>query len=578
MPKFLGYEFDLFGFLKSEEKPIPPLLNEPNDDGSKIVELSQDKDGAGVFFTSGTTLNYDSSFQDEKDLIKKYRNMAFQPEVDEAINDIVVDSIVGDEREDTVKVDLQRTAWSRSIQKKVSEEFANVLDILEFRSKGFEIFKSWYIDGRVFYQKVPHKDKNRGLQTVKRLDSLSMKKVKEITKKTDKESGIEYITGVKEYYVYTRQSNYNPNYTSTRGNLTTNIKIPIENIAYAHSGLFDSEKEQVLSHLHKAMKTLNQLLMLEDSVVIYRISRAPERRVFYIDVGNLPRTKAEQYLQDIMRRFRNKLVYDSSTGEVRDDRKFTTMTEDYWLPRREGKSGTEISTLPAGQNLGEMEDVEYFKKKLYKALNIPTSRLEQETAFNMGRSGEITRDEVKFAKFIDRLRRRFSDIFYDLLSTQLIMKGVMSREEWEENKDRIEFVYSNNSYFSELKTMELMRERFSLATDAESYIGEYLSRKWMYNNVFKFSDAEIAAMKKEIEREEGAGDITPDDFGNAGAELSDDNQTSENEKEILDEEVQLEPIVLDDSDIVSNFAAANNISTKTVSQLMEKFSSVIEDD
>ena len=578
MPKFLGYEFDLFGFLKSEEKPIPPLLNEPNDDGSKIVELSQDKDGAGVFFTSGTTLNYDSSFQDEKDLIKKYRNMAFQPEVDEAINDIVVDSIVGDEREDTVKVDLQRTDWSRSIQKKVSEEFANVLDILEFRSKGFEIFKSWYIDGRVFYQKVPHKDKNRGLQTVKRLDSLSMKKVKEITKKTDKESGIEYITGVKEYYVYTRQSNYNPNYTSTRGNLTTNIKIPMENIAYAHSGLFDSEKEQVLSHLHKAMKTLNQLLMLEDSVVIYRISRAPERRVFYIDVGNLPRTKAEQYLQDIMRRFRNKLVYDSSTGEVRDDRKFTTMTEDYWLPRREGKSGTEISTLPAGQNLGEMEDVEYFKKKLYKALNIPTSRLEQETAFNMGRSGEITRDEVKFAKFIDRLRRRFSDIFYDLLSTQLIMKGVMSREEWEENKDRIEFVYSNNSYFSELKTMELMRERFSLATDAESYIGEYLSRKWMYNNVFKFSDAEIAAMKKEIEREEGAGDITPDDFGNAGAELSDDNQTSENEKEILDEEVQVEPIVLDDSDIVSNFAAANNISTKTVSQLMEKFSSVIEDD
>ena len=578
MPKFLGYEFDLFGFLKSEEKPIPPLLNEPNDDGSKIVELSQDKDGAGVFFTSGTTLNYDSSFQDEKDLIKKYRNMAFQPEVDEAINDIVVDSIVGDEREDTVKVDLQRTAWSRSIQKKVSEEFANVLDILEFRSKGFEIFKSWYIDGRVFYQKVPHKDKNRGLQTVKRLDSLSMKKVKEITKKTDKESGIEYITGVKEYYVYTRQSNYNPNYTSTRGNLTTNIKIPMENIAYAHSGLFDSEKEQVLSHLHKAMKTLNQLLMLEDSVVIYRISRAPERRVFYIDVGNLPRTKAEQYLQDIMRRFRNKLVYDSGTGEVKDDRKFTTMTEDYWLPRREGKSGTEISTLPAGQNLGEMDDVEYFKKKLYKALNIPTSRLEQETAFNMGRSGEITRDEVKFAKFIDRLRRRFSDIFYDLLSTQLIMKGVMSREEWEENKDRIEFVYSNNSYFSELKNMELMRERFSLATDAESYIGEYLSRKWMYNNVFKFSDAEIAAMKKEIEREEGTGDITPDDFGNAGAELSDDNQTSENEKEILDEEVQVEPIILDDSDIVSNFAAANNISTKTVSQLMEKFSSVIEDD
>ena len=567
MPKLLGYEFDLFGFLKSDEKPVAPILNEPNDDGSKIVEVSQDKDGAGVFFTSGTTLNYDNSFQDEKELIKKYRNMEFQPEVDEAVNDIVVDSIVADEREDTVKVDLQRTGWSKGIQKKVAEEFSNVLDILEFRSKGFEIFKSWYIDGRIFFQKVPHKDRKRGLHTVKRLDSLNVKKVKEITKKTDKNSGVEYITNVKEYYVYSKQSKYHPGYMSSSPNTTTSIKIPQENIAYAHSGLFDSGKEQVLSHLHKAMKTLNQLLMLEDSVVIYRISRAPERRVFYIDVGNLPRTKAEQYLQDIMRRFRNKLVYDSGTGEVKDDRKFTTMTEDYWLPRREGKSGTEISTLPAGQNLGEMEDVEYFKKKLYKALNIPTSRLEQETAFNMGRSGEITRDEVKFAKFIDRLRRRFSDIFYDLLSTQLVMKGVMTMEEWEENKDRIEFVYSNNSYFSELKGMELLRERFTLATEAESYIGEYFSRRWMYNNVFKFSDAEIAAMKKEIEKEQDSGEITPDDFGDAGSELKDEPAESNDESKTL---------VLDESDVVSNYETINN--TKTVSQLLERMSEVLDEE
>ena len=569
MPKFLGYEFDLFGFLKTDEKPIGPILNEPNDDGSKIVEVSQDKDGAGVFFTSGTTLNYDSSFHDEKELIKKYRNMAFQPEVDEAINDIVVDSVVGDEREDTVKVDLQRTAWSKSVQKKVAEEFSNVLDILEFRSKGFEIFKSWYIDGRIFYQKVPHSNRNKGLLTVKRLDSLNIKKVKEVTKKTDKKTGVNYITDVKEYYVYSKHSNYHPGYTSSNANVVTNIKIPMDNIAYAHSGLFDSGKEQVLSHLHKAMKTLNQLLMLEDSVVIYRISRAPERRVFYIDVGNLPRTKAEQYLQDIMRRFRNKLVYDSSSGEVKDDRKFTTMTEDYWLPRREGKSGTEISTLPGGQNLGEMDDVEYFKKKLYKALNIPTSRLEQETAFNMGRSGEITRDEVKFAKFIDRLRRRFSDIFYDLLSTQLVMKGVMSREEWEENKDRIEFVYSNNSYFSELKTMELLRERFNLATEAESYVGEYLSRRWMYNNVFKFSDAEIAAMKKEIDQEENDGEITPDDFGDAGADLTDKDQSKE--------EISKPGVLEDEVQNVAKFDNINNTNSKTVSQLLEKFSSIMDD-
>ncbi len=569
MPKFLGYEFDLFGFLNRDEKPIGPILNEPNDDGSKIVEVSQDKDGAGVFFTSGTTLNYDSSFHDEKELIKKYRNMAFQPEVDEAINDIVVDSVVGDEREDTVKVDLQRTAWSKSVQKKVAEEFSNVLDILEFRSKGFEIFKSWYIDGRIFYQKVPHSNRNKGLLTVKRLDSLNIKKVKEVTKKTDKKTGVNYITDVKEYYVYSKHSNYHPGYTSSNANVVTNIKIPMDNIAYAHSGLFDSGKEQVLSHLHKAMKTLNQLLMLEDSVVIYRISRAPERRVFYIDVGNLPRTKAEQYLQDIMRRFRNKLVYDSSSGEVKDDRKFTTMTEDYWLPRREGKSGTEISTLPGGQNLGEMDDVEYFKKKLYKALNIPTSRLEQETAFNMGRSGEITRDEVKFAKFIDRLRRRFSDIFYDLLSTQLVMKGVMSREEWEENKDRIEFVYSNNSYFSELKTMELLRERFNLATEAESYVGEYLSRRWMYNNVFKFSDAEIAAMKKEIDQEENDGEITPDDFGDAGADLTDKDQSKE--------EISKPGVLEDEVQNVAKFDNINNTNSKTVSQLLEKFSSIMDD-
>tara|TARA_B000000557_G_scaffold221503_1_gene189882 strand:+ start:4645 stop:6378 length:1734 start_codon:yes stop_codon:yes gene_type:complete len=577
MPKFLGYEFDLFGFLKTDEKPVAPILNEPNDDGSKIIEVSQDKDGAGVFFTSGTTLNYDSSFQDEKDLIKKYRNMAFQPEVDEAINDIVVDSIVGDEREDTVKVDLQRTEWSKSIQKKVSEEFSNVLDILEFRGKGFEIFKSWYIDGRIFYQKVPHKNRNKGLHSVKRLDSLNIKKVKEITKKTDKKTGVEYITGVKEYYVYSKQSNYQPGYTSMRGNVASNIKIPLENIAYAHSGLFDSEKEQVLSHLHKAMKTLNQLLMLEDSVVIYRISRAPERRVFYIDVGNLPRTKAEQYLQDIMRRFRNKLVYDSSSGEVKDDRKFTTMTEDYWLPRREGKTGTSIETLPAGSNLGEMEDVEYFKKKLYKALNIPTSRLEQETAFNMGRSGEITRDEVKFAKFVDRLRRRFSDIFYDLLSTQLIMKGVMSREEWNQNKDRIEFVYSNNSYFSELKTMELLRERFTLATEAESYIGEYFSRKWMYNNVFKFSDAEIAAMKKEIDKEQNSGEITPDDFGNAGSDLSSSSGSSSPTPQRSPQQPEpYEQTVLDESDVTFNNESINN--TKTVSQLLERMSKVLDEE
>ena len=579
MPKFLGYEFDLFGFLKTDEKPLPPILNEPNEDGSKIVEITQDKDGAGVFFTSGTTLNYDSSFQNEKDLIKKYRNMAFQPEVDEAINDIVVDSIVGDEREDTVKVDLQRTDWSKSVQKKVAEEFSNVLDVLEFRSKGFEIFKSWYIDGRIFYQKVPNKNRNKGLHSVKRLDSLNIKKVKEIIKKTDKKTGVQYITDVKEYYIYTKQSNYQPGYTSSNTNLTTSIKIPMENIAYAHSGLFDSEKEQVLSHLHKAMKTLNQLLMLEDSVVIYRISRAPERRVFYIDVGNLPRTKAEQYLQDIMRRFRNKLVYDSSTGEVKDDRKFTTMTEDYWLPRREGKSGTEISTLPAGQNLGEMEDVEYFKKKLYKALNIPTSRLEQDTAFNMGRAGEITRDEVKFAKFIDRLRRRFSDIFYDLLSTQLIMKGIMSKEEWEENKDRIEFVYSNNSYFSELKTMELLRERFNLATEAESYIGEYFSRKWMYNNVFKFSDAEIAAMKKEIDKEQGTGEITPDDFGNAGSDLSSSGggYSNQSQRDFQRPESN-EQTVLDESELVSNFESINSSNTKTVSQLLERMSEVLDEE
>ena len=519
MPKILGYEFDLFKFLRSkeDEKLDMPVLNEPNDDGSKIFEVRKE-DGAGVFFASGQSLNYNQTINNENDLIKRYRIMAIQPEVDEAVNDICIESIVIEDGNDVVSVNMDNTKWSKSLQKKISNEFENVLDLLEFRTKGFEIFKSWYIDGRIFYQKVPHKQRNKGLQSIKRLNSLNVKKVKEVHKEVDKKSGIDVIKSVSEYYMYsnTQDHSQNYNFSHTKNNTTASVKIPVDNIAYAHSGMYDGTKNFVISHLHKAIKPLNQLIMLEDSVVIYRISRAPERRIFYIDVGNLPRTKAEQYLQDVMRRFRNKLVYDSDTGDVRDDRKYSTMTEDYWLPRREGKSGTEISTLPGGQNLGEIEDVEYFKKKLYKALNVPTSRLEQETAFNMGRSGEITRDEVKFSKFIGRLRVRFSEIFFDILGTQLVMKGVLTKEEWEKNKQRIEFQFHNNSYFSELKEIEMKTERFRLAQEAESFVGEYLSRKWVKNNIFQMSDIEIEAMKKEIEAERNAGELDDDDFQDAG--------------------------------------------------------------
>lgn len=520
MPKILGYEFDLFKFLKNkdDEKLEMPILNEPNDDGSKIFEVRKE-DGAGVFFASGQSLSYNQTINNENDLIKRYRVMAIQPEVDEAVNDICIESIVIEEGNDVVSLNMDNTKWSKSLQKKISNEFENVLDLLEFRTKGFEIFKSWYIDGRVFYQKIPHKQKSKGLQSVKRLDSLNVKKVKEVHKEMDKNTGIEVIKNISEYYMYTSSSDSTPNYNFaySKSNPVSSVKIPVENIAYSHSGMYDGTKNLVLSHLHKAIKPLNQLIMLEDSVVIYRISRAPERRIFYIDVGNLPRTKAEQYLQDVMRRFRNKLVYDSDTGDVRDDRKYSTITEDYWLPRREGKSGTEISTLPGGQNLGEIEDVEYFKKKLYKALNVPTSRLEQETAFNMGRSGEITRDEVKFSKFIGRLRVRFSELFFDILGTQLMMKGVLSKEEWEKNKQRIEFTFHNNSYFSELKEIEMHTERFRLAQEAESFVGEYFSRKWVKNNIFNLSDVEIEEMKREIEKETSGGELGDDDFGNAGS-------------------------------------------------------------
>lgn len=517
MPEEPG--FDLFKSLtdtkKEREKNVNhEVLDEPGD-GSVVIETTGN-DIIGV--SSAKALNYDITYKDENDLIKRYRNMSMQPETEDAIDEILSDAIVPDEGSSPVQLNLERTKWKDSARKKINEEFENVLDLLDFNRNGYEIFKRWYIDGRLSFQKIPYKNKKKGLAKLKYLDALNIRKVKEVIYNDQiGQSGIRTIKEVREYYVYTPiENNKKRSSANLMNRSVVGVKISPENIAHSTSGIFDPEKQINLSHLHKAIKPLNQLIMLEDSVVIYRISRAPERRVFYIDVGNLPKTKAEGYLQGIMNRFKNKLVYDAGTGDIKNNKKFQAMTEDYWLPRREGKSGTQIETLQGAQNLGEIEDVEYFRKKLYKSLYIPLSRMEQDRTFSLGRSNEIARDEVRFGKFVSRLRRRFAQLFNDILRTQLIMKGIVSTDEWEENEKKIDYEYQNNTYLAELKEMELQQQRFELAQNAESFVGEYFSREWMRRNIFQLSDQEIDELEKQIKKEKESGEIDDEDMGDAG--------------------------------------------------------------
>jgi len=488
---------NLFGFeiaRKKEEVSIQPAITAPAaDDGA--VNIS-----AGGYF--GTYLDLETSFKNENDLITRYREMAMQPELESAVDDIVNEAIVHDVTGKSVTIILDDLEQPDNIKDMIREEFQNVLRMLDFSNEGADIFRRWYIDGRLYYQVlVDQKQPRLGIQDLVYIDPRKIKKARQVIREKDPRTGVEVVKGTQEFYVF------NDRATTTGQTVVTSptdasVKIAPDAIVNVNSGLMDPRRMLVLSFLHKAIKPLNQLRLVEDAVVIYRLSRAPERRVFYIDVGNMPKIKSEQYLRDIMTKFRNKVVYDSTTGEVKDDRKFLSMMEDFWIPRRgEGKS-TEITTLPAGQNLGELSDVNYFEKKLYKALNVPVSRLETTTGFALGRSTEITRDELKFSKFVERLRSKFSILFDELMERQLALKGICSVDEWQELKEKIHYDFLKDNNFAEIKESELMAIRLQLMQQIDPYVGTYFSKAWVRKHVLHFDEEGIERMQSELSDEQ----------------------------------------------------------------------------
>ena len=454
------------------------------DDGTTTIS-------AGGYF--GQYLDMEVNAKDDFDLIKRYREIAQHPECDMAVEDIINEVIVSDERDTSVSVSLDKIAISDNIKLKIRDEFEEVMRLLNFDEKGHDIFRRWYVDGRIYFHKViDPKSPRKGLTELRYIDPRKIKKVREVSKKRDpKGKGVEIIETTAEWFVY-NEKGIQPSGSNA------GLQISADSICYVTSGVVDQTRNMVMGHLHKAIKPTNQLRMIEDAVVIYRIVRAPERRIFYVDVGNLPKVKAESYLRDVMARYRNKLVYDASTGEIRDDRKHMSMLEDFWLPRREGAKGTEVTTLPGGSNLGEISDIEYFQKKLYQSLNVPISRMESDNGFNMGRAAEITRDELKFTKFVQRLRKRFSQVFSDVLKTQLVLKGIITIEDWANIKEHIQYTFLKDGYFAELKNAEILRERIGLANDVSPYVGKYYSVEYVRKNILQQTDEDIFEIDSQI--------------------------------------------------------------------------------
>ena len=505
----------LFGFSIEDTEPLSPSAVSPvppnNEDGV-------DHYASSGFF--GSYVDIEGVFRTEFDLIKRYREMSLHPECDSAIEDIVNEAIVSDSNDSPVEIELSNLSASDGIKNIIRKEFKYILDLLDFDKKAHEIYRNWYIDGRIYYHKIIDlKDPTAGIQEMRYIDAMKMRYIRQEKKKPgDKNNVFQRLRSdnpmdysfpeIEEYFIYNPKSQY-PTNTPSSSSGSNGIKIAKDSITYCTSGLVDRNKGTTLSYLHKAIKALNQLRMIEDSLVIYRLSRAPERRIFYIDVGNLPKVKAEQYLRDVMTRYRNKLVYDANTGEIRDDKKYMAMLEDFWLPRREGGRGTEISTLPGGQNLGEITDIEYFKKKLYRSLNVPPSRMDGEGGFNLGRSSEILRDELKFTKFVGRLRKRFSNMFNDMLKTQLLLKNVITPEDWEVMSEHIQYDFLYDNHFSELKEAELMNERLTLVQTAEPYIGKYYSQDYVRRKILRQTDMDIIEQDKLINSEIKKG-IIPD--------------------------------------------------------------------
>ena len=504
----------LFGFSIEDTEPLSPGVVSPVPPNT---EDGNDHYMSSGFF--GTSLDIEGVYKTEQDLLKRYREMSLHPECDSAIEDIVNEAIVSDSNDSPIQIELSNLNASDGIKKKIREEFKYILSLLDFDKKSHEIYRNWYVDGRIFYHKVIDlKSPHEGIQELRYIDPLKMKYVKQ-QKKSERDkyrlanirndNPMDYeFPEIEEYFIYTPKASYTSGDPSGFGG-NAGVKMTKDSITYCTSGLVDRNKGNTLSYLHKAIKSLNQLRMIEDSLVIYRLSRAPERRIFYIDVGNLPKVKAEQYLRDVMMRYRNKLVYDAQTGEIRDDKKFMSMLEDFWLPRREGGRGTEITTLPGGQNLGEITDIEYFKKKLFRSLNVPPSRMDGEGGFNLGRSSEILRDEVKFTKFVSRLRKRFSYMFHDMLKTQLILKNVITPEDWSMMEEHIQYDFLYDNHFSELKDAELLNERLAMVATAEPYVGKYFSQDYLRRKILRQTDEEIIDQDRIIKKEIKDG-IIPD--------------------------------------------------------------------
>ena len=513
----------LFGFSidDSYKKPSPSVV-------SPVPKNNED--GADYYLASGfygQYLDVEGVFKTEYDLIRRYREMALHPEVDSAIEDILCEAIVADQNDSPIQIDLENLNVGPNIKDLIRGEFQYIKEMLDFDKKAHEIFRNWYVDGRIYYHKVIDLEKpEEGIKELRYIDALKIKYVRE-QKKKGGANAIQYtpgnnpganndplnadFEGLTEYFIYTPHSYQKNQYGSVAvtGQQKDAVKFAKDAVAYCTSGLVDRNKQTVLSYLQKAIKSLNQLRMIEDSLVIYRMSRAPERRIFYIDVGNLPKAKAEQYLREVMARYRNKLTYDANTGEVRDDKKYMSMMEDFWLPRREGGRGTEISTLPGGQNLGELTDVEYFQKKLFRSLNVPESRMADNASFSLGRSSEVLRDELKFSKFVGRMRKRFSNLFHDILKTQLILKNICTPEEWEQMSDHIQYDYLYDNHFAELKDAELMNERLGLVATADPYIGKYYSVDYIRRKILRQTDSDIVQENQLIAQEKEAGIIPP---------------------------------------------------------------------
>jgi len=495
MAEFFGFEINR---KSTKGKELPSFVPKTDEDGTGVIQ-------AGGHFGAYIDMDGDKA-KNDNDLIMKYRDIASQPECDAAVEDIINESIVGDNDEAPVNLVLDELEVSDKIKETIKHEFDNILSLLSFNAYAHDIFRRWYVDGRLPYHIIINNENpKQGIKELRYIDPTKLRKVKEVEETTDPKTGAKLIKKVDEFFMFQDK---------TMNGANQGLKIYPDAIAYCTSGVMDPQRKRILSYLHKALKPVNQLRMMEDSLVIYRISRAPERRIFYIDVGNLPKGKAEEYLRGIMNQYRNKLVYDAKTGDIKDDRKHMSMLEDFFLPRREGGRGTEITTLPGGENLGQIDDIIYFQKKLYKSLNVPVNRLEQEAQYSLGRTTEITRDEVKFKKFIDRLRKRFSDLFMQLLKTQLLLKGIITRDDWKTWKESIAFDYIEDNYFSELKQSEMIRERFEMLSSLDEHIGRFISNEWVRKNILRFNDEEIEEIQKQIDAENKSGENdmpAPDD-------------------------------------------------------------------